>query len=231
MKKRTCLYLCAIIFLLWGCNQPKTEPTLTSAKLSCERDQIEVDETLAITYALEPADAPVDADSFCLTGGSITLQDGKALYTCDKPGTYTIFFREGDVKSNTLTIQVHEPEVQPTQDANEQTEESPQTTTPITGNTPTPHNAPMNVDALLEQAAVYVDTGVQVWVQGDLPQAAITDANGELQQILWNDDHTRYILLNGEVNIGGCRASIVGTLTMDEQQRVVIQVDSVQQMN
>ena len=102
---------------------------------------------------------------------------------------------------------------------------------PATDEEATPHNAPMRVDDLLKQASAYAGSGVQVWVQGDLPQSPITDENGELQTILWNDDHSRYLILKGEIKTGGCRAAIIGTMESDAQGRYVIYVDNIKAMD
>lgn len=224
MKKQIGICLSTIILLLCGCAGNNEENTLTAATLSCEQDWVDAGEPLEIRYAIEPADAPLTKDSFSLSGGTITLQEGSAWFSSEEPGTYEITLSEGDVRSNTLTISVRTPEEQSEGTATEDT-------LPATDEEATPHNAPMRVDDLLKQASAYAGSGVQVWVQGDLPQSPITDENGELQTILWNDDHSRYLILKGEIETGGCRAAIIGTMESDAQGRYVIYVDNIKAMD
>lgn len=76
-----------------------------------------------------------------------------------------------------------------------------------------PHNAPMSVDTLVENAEMYLDTDVEVWVQGDLPQSLLPDNQGKLQPVLFNEEHSDYMVLNGNISLGDCHVYITGTLT------------------
>ena len=110
MKKQIGICLSTIILLLCGCAGNSEENTLTAATLSCEQDWVDAGEPLEIRYAIEPADAPLTKDSFSLSGGTITLQEGSAWFSSEEPGTYAITLSEGDVRSNTLMISVRAPE-------------------------------------------------------------------------------------------------------------------------
>ena len=225
MKKYWFLWLSACLVILCGCTQQETPAAvLESASLSCENEEIFVDETAMITYAITPSDVHLKNEDIYASGGTITLQDGVIQFQSEESGIFEIFLSKDDVKSNTITILV---EKRPSSDAQEkdQRKEDPSTTAPIEEGTP--HNAPMSVDWLITNAKYYVDTDTSVWVQGDLPQALIEDENGKLQCVIYNEDHSQYIILHGDIGIGNMHVAVLGTLSRNENGKYVIDVDSV----
>lgn len=227
MKKQMILWLYACVLILFGCQaKDPTTISLKSAVLSCDQEEITTTETAEITYKIDPENVELDKDCFYVNGGEITLQDHSILFQSSDPGTYEIFLSKDDIKSNTITIQVIEKDsaaslTKPT--INDDTEETPTQEA-------MPQNAPSNLDYFFENAQSYLDTSVPVWVQGDLPQAQIADEDGTMQTILYNDDHTRYVILKGEVDIGSCRAAVSGLLSKDANGHYVIDVDTIQQI-
>ncbi len=219
MKKQWLYLLVLGILMLCGCNNQSASEHLKSVSLTCDKEELLVDETATITYSITPAEIPLEQDCFYSNGGTITLQEDHLSFQSDVPGTYEIYCSKDDVQSNTITIVVAEKAVTIP-------DEQDSSASPLISDG-TPHNAPMSVDWLLENVDSYVDTKTQVWVQGDLPQTKVLDEYGELRGILYNDDHSRFIILQGEIPIGNCHAAIVGTLTANEKGQYILLVDSV----
>lgn len=226
MKKYWILCLSACLLILCGCIQQETPAAvLENASLSCENKEIFVDETASITYTITPSDINLEEENVHATGGTITLQDGVIQFQSEESGTFEIFLSKDDVKSNTLTITVKKHSSSDSQEKKDPSEEDSSTTAPIGDGTP--HNAPMSVDQLIQNAKYYVDADTQVWVQGDLPQALIEDDNGKLQCVIYNEDHSQYIILHGNINVGNTHVAVLGTLSIDENGNYIIDVESV----
>lgn len=227
MKKQMILWLCACVLILFGCQaEDSTTISLKSAVLSCDQEEITTTETAEITYKIDPESVRLDEDCFYANGGEITLQDNSILFQSKEAGTYEIFLSKDDIKSNTITIQVIEKDSAADLTKPSISDEAKD----VEAQEVVPQNAPSNLDYFFENAQAYLDTSVPVWVQGDLPQAQIADEDGTMQTILYNDDHTRYVILKGEVDIGSCRAAVSGLLSKDANGHYVIDVDTIQQI-
>lgn len=221
MKTNYLFLLLSVLMLSTGC-QNNDEPETIS--LSCEDTEISTSEETTILYQTSLEDMEITEDLFTITGGSIDIENDEVLFSSDKEGTFKVYINTNDFTSNTITINVVKPkEIQ---------DNSDESSDVVVGDNNTYHNAPMSVDKLKESADYLYETKSQVWVQGDLPQSAMPDDEGNYHPVLWNDSHTDYIylILNDDISFGGCRVYIYGTLLFDGTN-YSINVDSIEQVD
>ncbi len=76
-------------------------------------------------------------------------------------------------------------------------------------------NGPSTVDWVLGHVDQYLVPGQQTWVKGSVPQALKQDANGNMSMVLWNNDKTQYIVLEGYSGAGNEEVTLTGTLRKD----------------
>ncbi|EOS60041.1 hypothetical protein C815_01779 [Firmicutes bacterium M10-2] len=78
-----------------------------------------------------------------------------------------------------------------------------------------PHNGPSSVDWVLSHVDQYLAPDQKTWVTGTVPQALKEDANGNMSMVLWNDDQTQYLVLEGYTGAGNQEVTLTGTLSKD----------------
>lgn len=224
MKTNYLFLLLSVLMLCTGChnNEPET------VSLSCEDTEISTTEETTILYQTSLKEMEITEDLFTITGGNIDIIDDAVLFSSDKEGTFKVYIDTDDFTSNTITINV----VKPKDTQNSSDESSNKNPDVVKGDDNTYHNAPMSVDKLKESADYLYETKSQVWVQGDFPQSAMPDDEGNYHPVLWNDSHTDYIylILNDDISFGGCRVYIYGTLSFDGTN-YSINVDSIEQVD
>ncbi|GJM56397.1 hypothetical protein [uncultured Dubosiella sp.] len=76
-------------------------------------------------------------------------------------------------------------------------------------------NGPSTVDWVLGHVDQYLVPGQQTWVTGSVPQTLKQDANGNMSMVLWNNDKTQYIVLEGYSGAGNEEVTLTGTLRKD----------------
>lgn len=81
-----------------------------------------------------------------------------------------------------------------------------------------------DVSTVLAQADALQSQSFEI--VGNLPQALVEDEQGNLIMVIYGDDGSR-LHIDGDVNIGGCRAILDGTLSLDESGPVFL-VESAQ---
>ena len=170
MKTNYLFLLLSVLMLCTGChnNEPET------VSLSCEDTEISTTEETTILYQTSLKEMEITEDLFTITGGNIDIIDDAVLFSSDKEGTFKVYIDTDDFTSNTITINV----VKPKDTQNSSDESSNKNPDVVKGDDNTYHNAPMSVDKLKESADYLYETKSQVWVQGDLPQSAMPDDEG-----------------------------------------------------
>ena len=79
------------------------------------------------------------------------------------------------------------------------------------------------IDELYEDVSL---VGEEVSVIGVLPQAMISDEEGNQLVVMWNEEQDQYLILEGKiVNIGNCKAELKGSLS-ERGDKLVLEVVS-----
>lgn len=79
------------------------------------------------------------------------------------------------------------------------------------------------IDELYEDVSL---VGEEVSVIGILPQAMISDEEGNQLVVMWNEEQDQYLILEGKiVNIGNCKAELKGSLS-ERGDKLVLEVVS-----
>ncbi len=79
------------------------------------------------------------------------------------------------------------------------------------------------IDELYEDVSL---VGEEVSVIGVLPQAMISDEEGNQLVVVWNEEQDQYLILEGKiVNIGNCKAELKGSLS-ERGDKLVLEVVS-----
>lgn len=213
MKK---LFLIGMLILtLTACSQ--TEDSLEKIKITAQAKETEISERTEIKVETTPEDYELDKENFIVSkNGKITKKNNKYYFSASKKGTYKIQYKDQDGSSNTLTIKVVEPEETKKDETNNNTSTNNNSEANAATNAQsTPQNAPSSVDKIIEYGNSYISTQQEVWVQGNIPQALLQDANGNMVAVMYNDSNSQYIILDGQVNINSSRAVATGTLSFN----------------
>lgn len=220
MKMKKLILIGTLILSLCACS--KTEESLEKITLTVPVKETEVAEKTEIKVETTPENYELDKDNFIVSNkGKITKKNKKYYFTASKEGTYKIQYKDSDNSSNTLTIKVVKAKEAQKEDTTQ--EETNSDTSSSTSNfeesaateQQTPQNAPSSVDKVIEYASNYISTQQEVWVQGNLPQSLLQDADGNMVAVLYNDSNSQYIILDGQVNINSSRAVATGTLSFN----------------
>lgn len=224
--------------------EQEIEKKLEKIELSVQKTEVDVDEALEITVSTTPEDAEIQSASFQkMDGAQIEKKEKKFVFKASKAGTYTVQVKQDAIDSNLLKIKAVDPkekaeeEEEVAEDAAQSSQETAGQETGaqenqqviVTGNglphndpnwnaessQETSQNGPSTVDWVLGHVDQYLVPGQQTWVTGSVPQALKQDANGNMSMVLWNNDKTQYIVLEGYSGAGNEEVTLTGTLRKD----------------
>lgn len=204
-----------LVMLLTACSQTES---LEKIKLTAQAKETEISEKTEIKVETTPEDYELDKENFIVSNnGKITKRNNKYYFSASKKGTYKIQYKAQDGSSNTLTIKVVEKEdtQQDEINNNETSKNNNSEASAAASGQSTPQNAPSSVDKIIEYGNTYISTQQEVWVQGNIPQALLQDANGNMVAVMYNDTNSQYIILDGQVNVNSSRAVATGTLSFN----------------
>lgn len=224
--------------------EQETEKKLEKIELSVQKTEVDVDEALEITVSTTPKDIEIQTASFQkMDGAQIEKKEKKFVFKASKAGTYSVQVKQDAIDSNVLKIKAADPkekaeeEEEVAEDAAQSSQETAGQETGaqenqqviVTGNglphndpnwnaessQETSQNGPSTVDWVLGHVDQYLVPGQQTWVTGSVPQALKQDTNGNMSMVLWNNDKTQYIVLEGYSGAGNEEVTLTGTLRKD----------------
>lgn len=83
----------------------------------------------------------------------------------------------------------------------------------------------MNVDQVYSDQNQLIANKTPITVDGQLPTTLVTDNSGKKVQVLWNDQTSEYIILEGfTIPFGGCNAQASGTLSRNGNGQLVLKM-------
>ena len=218
----------AALVVMSGCSG-----MLNSITLELEDNQeLLTNKTILISVDTKPFDVKINPNSISITGGESWVENGYINFKATEPGDYQIFVAQNDVESNVLTIPVtgssnpNAPIISQRPDDETSSDHNNDYESPIDLNDPILDSEYFTVDQVYDHAGALIiqsKEGREIEITGDLPQAAMETENGEQGQVLWNTDHTQYIILEGfPVPFGSCAARATGLLSRNEAGELVL---------
>lgn len=218
MKERKLISLSSLVLclLLGGCKS-------SSITLTLEPDQDLITGTpIAIDVKTAPFPSRIDPNSIVLSGGDSWVEDGKIKFQAEEAGNYTVSVNQDNVQSNDLNFTVGDRYTffnnREASQANAMgsSQNSAEETTIQSGQM-------VSVDQVYAAQDELINHQTSVIVEGNLPQALLTDKKGEQVQALWNDTTSQYLILEGfKIPFGSCKADVTGTLSKDDAGQLVL---------
>lgn len=99
---------CIILFFVGGIIAPTPEPRIPESielAISDQQDEYDVNTDIPVEISIQPTDAKTDDLQYITDKDSITFSKS-GINTGSEEGTYDIYVKSGDIKSNILTITV-----------------------------------------------------------------------------------------------------------------------------
>lgn len=219
---------------------------LTVIQLVPEADGALVNDETGIAIQTTPKAIILAKGDFTTTGGSLDVQNDKAIFKADKAGSYTISAVKDGVKSNSVTIRVvtsDDPDASSITEARQKAKDSAASAASDSAakdasagsaaNSSTADAsssadaAAINVRDVLKNPEQYLNKVITV--AGALPQEAVQDASGNPEIKLYPDagstDESLTLTGKNDFNFGGCDADVTGTLKKDSDGKYVLDVD------
>lgn len=119
------------------------------------------------------------------------------------------------------------PQETPTPEESTPVPEAPVTPTPDPEEDPasTVQETTMSVDQVYSDQNQLIANKTPITVDGQLPTTLVTDNSGKKVQVLWNDQTSEYIILEGfTIPFGGCTAQASGTLSRNSNGQLVLKM-------
>lgn len=224
--------------LLAGCMKA------SSIQLAIAPDQTpETNRPVTIDVDVSPGFIKIDPNSITISGGESWVEDGVIKFQTDKPGDYTMKVTQNNVESNVLIIPVAKADhfrnpasstVSSSTSSSEAKSFQSSTLTSASSESrsheellkdaaKTVQEEKMSVDEVYQKQDALVSDQTPVTINGQLPQTAISDKAGNPVMVLWNDQVSEYIILDGfEIPFGGCPAQVSGTLSRNANGELVL---------
>lgn len=216
--------------LLTGCSKA------SSITLSLAPDQTPViNQPVIIDVQTKPVPIKINPNSISISGGDSWVEDGVIKFEAEEPGEYFISVNQKDTKSNELKINVARPDFlgqansqnpsdsSKNEHSEKESEENSQSSSQSKDPASTVQEEKISVDQAYSDQNQLIDNHTPITVNGQLPQARIRDKAGNEVQVLWNDQTSEYIILDGfEIPFGGCPAQVSGTLSRNAAGELVL---------
>ncbi len=206
--------------LLQGCQN-------SSITLSLEPDQKMITGSpIAIDVKTAPLPSRIDPNNVMISGGDSWVENGKVMFQAEQPGTYTVSVDQGKVKSNDLSVTVTDRYAYfngQSQTDSSQADNSQAASSENSDSSQIKSGDHLNVDQVYAAQDQLISSQTSVIVEGNLPQALVTDKTGQQVPVLWNDAISKYLILDGfNIPFGGCKAEVTGTLSRDAAGQLVL---------
>lgn len=162
--------------------------------LSSASETTGVNQPVAIEVKTSPTDQIVGYNAFSATGGELSLNNGVLQFSADKPGTYEISASQNDVTSNVLSIEVTG------------------TSAGSSENNDSQNDSVLTISEFLVSPDNYTENPVTL--SGFVSASAQDLGYGEPVYVLYNDDQSAYVVLDGDLNnISNASALVTGTIS------------------
>ena len=109
-RKHGCLtYFIAIFIMLGFASCIFGEDELNTATISANTAKVyDINSDVKINVKTDPEDYFLSEDDFVISGGKIEINDQKVTFSSPKEGSYTIYLKADDVKSNKIEIKIED---------------------------------------------------------------------------------------------------------------------------
>lgn len=176
--------------------------------LSSASETTGVNQPVAIEVKTSPTDQIVGYNAFSATGGELSLNNGVLLFSADKPGTYEISASQNDVTSNVLSIEVTG------------------TSAGSSENNDSQNDSVLTISEFLVSPDNYTENPVTL--SGFVSASAQDLGYGEPVYVLYNDDQSAYVVLDGDLNnISNANALVTGTIS-NNGYNYVLTIENIQ---
>lgn len=86
-----------------------TSPTLEDVSLSADTSKTyDIKQDIPIKATVSPSDYELSDTDFNISGGELKISDGKITFSAIKGGTYEVYVKHEDIKSNTLKFKIED---------------------------------------------------------------------------------------------------------------------------
>lgn len=226
MKNSVCTaVLLAGSVLLSGCLKAR------SITISLAPDQtLNTGRQVIVQVETVPGGVKIDPNSITITGGDSWVEGDVIKFQVDEPGDYKMTINQDNVQSNELVIPVTKADYSyHPADSSDQSNSSSAASSESSASASSEVSSSaagerhVSVDEAFSDQENLIGQQTQITVSGQLPQTTIPDKSGKQVQVLWNDQASTYLILEGfQIPFGSCPAEVTGTLSRNENGELVL---------